>query len=82
MSREVKIKVASKSFSKHFVLREELCEAFPNTEFNEGLVDFTADNFAEFVDDSSGVVVGLEPIVGSVLARCPNLEFASKFGVG
>jgi phosphoglycerate dehydrogenase-like enzyme len=82
MVQDVKVKISSKSFSKHPVLREEILAAFPNAEFNEALVEFTADSFAEFVGDAKGVVVGLEPVVDVVLARCPNLEMAAKFGVG
>jgi D-3-phosphoglycerate dehydrogenase len=82
MSRYVKIKVSSKSFSSHPVLRNELLAAFPYAKFNDELEEFTADNFAAYIDDSVGMVVGLEPIIGSVLAKCPNLELVSKFGVG
>jgi phosphoglycerate dehydrogenase-like enzyme len=82
MSRNVKIKVSSKSFSRHPVLRKELLAAFPYAEFNDKLEEFTADNFAAYIDDSEGIVVGLEPVIGSVLAKCPNLELISKFGVG
>ena len=82
MAQDMKIKVSSKSFSKHPVLRKEITAAFPNVEFNEALVDFTAESFAKFVGDAKGVVVGLEPIVETLLAQCPNLEMAAKFGVG
>ena len=77
-----KIKVSSKSFSRNPILREETLSAFPNAEFNEDAVEFTAESFAEFVGDAVGVVVGLEPIVESVLAKCPDLEIAAKYGVG
>ena len=43
----------------------------PYLEFAEE--DFTEENFAEFLGDSSGVVVGLEPIIGPILEKCPNL---------
>jgi D-3-phosphoglycerate dehydrogenase len=81
-NREVKIKVSSKSFSKHPVLREELLKEFPNAEFNEDNVEFSADTFAEYVGDAEGVVVGLEPVIDPVLSKCPNLQIAAKFGVG
>ncbi len=82
MAANVKVKVSSKSFSMHPVLRQELLSVFPAAEFNDQLLDFTEENFAEFLDDSSGVIVGLEPITGPILEKCSNLEFASKFGVG
>jgi len=82
MVMDVKIKVSSKSFSKDLVLREELISAFPNAEFNEELIDFTANSFAEFIGGARGVVVGLEPLIDTVLTKCANLEIAAKFGVG
>ena len=82
MSSNVKIKVSSKSFSKHPILRNELLAAFPYAAFNEQFLDFSEDDFAKFIGGSQGMVVGLEPVVDPVLARCPNLELVSKFGVG
>ena len=82
MSSNIKIKVSSKSFSKHPILRNELLTTFPNAEFNEEFEEFTKENFAKFIDDSQGIIVGLEPIIDPVLANCPNLKFVSKFGVG
>ncbi len=79
---DVKIKVSSKSFSRHPILRKELLDAFPHAEFNEAGVDFDADGFVEFIDDSAGIIVGLEPISEHVLSKCPNLKYTSKFGVG
>ena len=82
MPMNSKIKVSSKSFSSNPILRKELLAAFPYAEFNDKREEFTADNFAAYIDDSQGIVVGLEPIIGPVLAECPNLELVSKFGVG
>jgi len=82
MSMNFKIKVSSKSFSRNPTLRKELLASFPYAEFNDKLEEFTADNFAAYIDNSQGMVVGLEPVIGPVLAECPNLELVSKFGVG
>ncbi len=82
MSHNAKIKVSSKSFSKHPVLREELLTVFPNAEFNEDGVVFDAETFAAFVGDAAGVIVGLEPVNDSVLTQCPDLQIAAKYGVG
>tara|TARA_B100000315_G_C14531985_1_gene566636 strand:+ start:204 stop:1139 length:936 start_codon:yes stop_codon:yes gene_type:complete len=82
MSHNAKIKVSSKSFSKHPVLREELLAEFPKAEFNEEGVDFNAETFAAYVGDAAGVVVGLEPVVDSVLSQCPDLQIAARYGVG
>lgn len=82
MSHPAKIIVASKSFSRHPILREEMLTAFPNATFNEEAREFDAESFADFVGDATGVVVGLEPIVDAVLAKCPDLQIAAKYGVG
>ena len=79
---DVKIKVASKSFSKHPVLRKELISFFPNAEFNDEFLDLNEISFAEFLGEAQGVVVGLEPVVDTVLSKCPDLKFVSKYGVG
>lgn len=82
MSCMEKIKVSSKSFSLHPALREELLKEFPNAKFNETLIDFSSESFADFVHDAAGIIVGLEPVVSSVLIKCPGLQIVSKFGVG
>ena len=82
MPSNAKIKVSSKSFSKHSILRDALLSEFPNAEFNEAGLEFTEDSFAEFVGNAEGVVVGLEPISDPVLANCPDLKIAAKYGVG
>lgn len=82
MTINLKVKVSSKSFSKNPVLRQELLAVFPAAEFNDELLDLTEENFADFLGDSIGVIVGLEPINEPILKKCPKLQFASKFGVG
>jgi len=82
MPSNAKIKVSSKSFSKHPVLREELLAAFPNAQFNEDGLDFDPKSFAAYVGDAVGVVVGLEPVIDPVLTKCPDLQIAAKYGVG
>ena len=76
------IKVTSKSFSAHPVLRAELLEKFPNTEFNENGVIYTEDMVADYFQGADGAVVGLEPITASVLDRCSGLKIVAKYGVG
>ena len=68
MSSNVKIKVSSKSFSKHPILRNELLAAFPYAVFNDKFLDFSEDDFAKFIGGSQGMVVGLERVVDPVLA--------------
>lgn len=76
------IKVASKSFSTHPVLRSELLASFPGGIFNENGQRFSGKALIEFFHDAHGVVVGLEAITDDLLAACPKLKIISKYGVG
>ena len=76
------IKVTSKSFSSHPVLREELRAAFPGAVFNDQGRGYTEEEVIAYFDGADGVVVGLEPITDRVLADCPDLKIVSKYGVG
>ena len=76
------IKVTSKSFSTHPVLREKLRGAFPDALFNEQGRGYTEEDVIAYFDGADGVVVGLEPITDRVLAACPELKIVSKYGVG
>ena len=76
------IKVTSKSFSSHSVLREELCAAFRDVAFNDQGQSFNEEDLIAYFDGADGAVVGLEPITDKVLAACPGLKIVSKYGVG
>ena len=76
------IKVTSKSFSSHRVLRDELCAVFPGAVFNDEGRGYTEEEVIAYFDGAHGVVVGLEPITDRVLADCPDLQIVSKYGVG
>jgi len=78
----LQIRAASRSFSRHPVLRAELEAAFPGTVFNEEGVTFDAETLPEFLDGAVGAVIGLEPITGPVLDQCPSLQIVAKYGVG
>lgn len=76
------IKVATRSFSRHSVLRRELLAEFPEAGFNDDGRAFDAEGLIEYLDGADGAVVGLEPITDEVLGRLPGLKMVSKFGVG
>ena len=76
------IKVTSKSFSSHPILRAELSDAFPGTVFNESSRYYEQEALIDYFYDADGVVVGLEPITDDILSVCPKLKIVSKFGVG
>jgi phosphoglycerate dehydrogenase-like enzyme len=78
----MKIKVTSKSFSKHPDLRQTLLDTFPGAEFNDEGRKFDTASMIDFIGDADGLVLGLEPADDTALAACPNLKIVSKFGVG
>ena len=76
------VKVASRSFSKHPVLRREITGAFDSVQFNETGATLGGDTLVDFMQGTEGAVVGLEPITAEFLDRCPDLKMVSKYGVG
>ncbi len=76
------IKVATRSFSRHPVLRRELLSEFPGAVFNERGSRFNGDSLVQYLDGADGAVVGLEPITDEVLAALPKLRIVAKYGVG
>ena len=76
------IKVTTRSFSRHPVLRAELLAEFPGAVFNEQGSRFSGDSLVRYLDGADGAVVGLEPITDEVLAAAPKLQIVSKYGVG
>ena len=57
------IKVTSKSFSSHPVLREELRAAFPGSVFNDLGRGYTEEEVIAYFDGADGVVVGISGFV-------------------
>jgi len=76
------VKVASRSFSKHPVLRREITDAFADVVFNESGATLSGQALVDFLQGVEGAVIGLEPITVAFLEQCPELKMVSKFGVG
>ena len=76
------IKVTSRSFSRHPVLKQELLELFPNSVFNIDGPPTGLPNIAEFLKDADGVILGLEEIDRHVLQQLENVKIIAKYGVG
>jgi len=77
-----KIKVASPSFSKNSLLKQNLQSQFSDVTFHDGpeLVDEEA--LTTYLKDAQGVIIGKEPVTEAVLSQCPDLKVISKYGVG
>lgn len=76
------IKVTSRSFSSNETLRAELLDKFPTAIFNDNGVSYTDDSLAAYFQGADGVVVGLERITETLLAKCAGLKIVAKYGVG
>lgn len=82
MRASTPIAVASRSFSRHPVLRSELLVEYSDVRFNdEGLV-LAGTSLIDFARGRRKLVIGLERIDDSILAALPELEVISKYGVG
>ena len=80
--KEFKIKVTSRSFSRHPLLKQELLDIFPNSIFNPNGPSTGLNDIVEFLSDAEGVILGLEKMDRSVLAQLNNLKIVAKYGVG
>ena len=79
---KARIKVTSRSFSRHPVLKQELLELFPNSVFNADGPPTGLPNIVEFLKDADGMILGLEQMIRPVLQQLNNLKIVTKYGVG
>ena len=77
-----RIKVTSRSFSRHPVLKQELLDIFPNSVFNTDGPPTGLANIVEFLNDADGMILGLEQMDRQVLQQLNNLKIIAKYGVG
>ena len=77
-----RIKVTSRSFSRHPVLKQELLDIFPNSVFNTDGPPTGLPNIVEFLKDADGVILGLEEMDRHVLQQLENVKIIAKYGVG
>ena len=76
------IAVASRSFSRHPVLRAELQERYGDVRFNDEGLALSGDAFIAFARGRRKLITALEHIDDATLAALPELEVLSKYGVG
>ena len=82
LQHRARIKVTSRSFSRHPVLKRELLHVFPDSEFNTDGPSTGLSNIIEFLNDADGMILGLEQIDRQILQQLKNLQIIAKFGVG
>jgi len=76
------VAVASRSFSKHLVLRSEILRRYPDAKFNDKGLSLSGDSLVEFLDGYEKAITALEIIDRSILSKLPNLKVIGKYGVG
>jgi phosphoglycerate dehydrogenase-like enzyme len=82
LTKNSKIAVTSRSFSKSELLRKRLSECFPNVVFNEAGIPLRGQELLSFLTDADAAIIALEPIDANLISKLPNLKYISKFGVG
>ena len=82
MRASTPIAVASRSFSRHPVLRSELLAEYSDVRFNDEGAVLAEASLIEFARGCRKLIIGLERIDESILAALPELEVISKYGVG
>lgn len=82
MKSSVPIAVASRSFSKHPILRAELLERYINVLFNDDGISLIGKELIDFAKGREKLIIGLEKVDENILSKLPELKVISKYGVG
>jgi len=82
MKSTTPIAVASRSFSKHPILRSELLERYIDVQFNDKGIPLSGQELINFAKGREKLIIGLEKIDESILSKLPELKVISKYGVG
>jgi D-3-phosphoglycerate dehydrogenase len=76
------VAVASRSFSRNPVLREELTSRYPHPRFNDTNLVLSGAELIEFLRGAAKAITGLDVLDAAVFAALPELRLVSKYGVG
>jgi len=74
--------VASRSFSKHSILRNEVLKRYPDAKFNDEGLTFDGKSLSNFLQGYEKAITALEKIDEKLLSELPELKVIGKFGVG
>jgi phosphoglycerate dehydrogenase-like enzyme len=74
--------VASRSFSKHPKLRQEVLSRYPDAEFNDEGLSLSGNSLVQFLQGHEKAITALETINESLLSQLPDLKVIGKYGVG
>ena len=73
--------VASRSFSKNEVLRNEVLKRYPDAKFNDEGLSLNGDSLVDFLYGYEKAILALETINESILSRLPMLKIIGKYGL-
>ncbi len=77
-----KVAVASRSFSRHPILRSELLARYPKTTFNDAGKSLAGEDLVAFLQGHERIVTALEKLDDALFARLPDLKVVAMYGVG
>ena len=77
-----RVAVASRSFSRHPVLRAELLARYPDATFNGAGLSLSDTSLIDYLRGHDAAVIALEPMTAEVFAALPDLKVIAKYGVG
>ena len=77
-----RVAVASRSFSRHPVLRAELLAQYPDATFNDAGLSLKGEALIDYLHGHDAAVIALEPMTADVFAALPDLKIIAKYGVG
>lgn len=76
------VAVASRTFSRHPVLRAEMAERFSNVRFNDEGLALKDAELVQFLSGCRGAILALEKLNANCIEQLPDLQVVSKYGVG
>ena len=76
------VAIASRSFSKHPILRKEILKRYPDAKFNDEGLSLNSNSLIEFLQGYEKAITALETIDEKILSELPNLKVIGKYGVG
>ena len=82
MKNSTPVAVASRSFSRHPILRAELLERYDNVLFNDEGLSLSGESLIEFLRGRAKAITALERLDDAFFSALPDLRVIGKYGVG
>lgn len=82
MLKMCSVAVASTSFSKNSILRQELLQKYPDARFNETGRRLAGADLVQFLSGCERAIIALENVDSSLVKQLPDLKTIAKYGVG